>query len=194
MRRCHRFNPPKVGRLGGARHSSPVKRTCFVLLTPLLGGCLESTGEADFAMSPWVPPEGYSVPAVRAARPFTGPLDRKDVEQTVEAGLGRFLQRVDVEPSFRGQSFQGFRIVLLRPKEFWEGVDLRPGDVVTQVNGMPIGRETQAYRAFVGLLTADHLRVSYVRGGRDRQLYYDILPRYQGDPQNDSASRPSRRF
>jgi hypothetical protein len=45
----------------------------------------------------------------------------------------------------RSANSKAFRIVALRPHEFWHGVDLAPGDVVTSVNGMPIERETQAY-------------------------------------------------
>jgi type II secretory pathway component PulC len=95
--------------------------------------------------------------------------------EVVQAGLGRFLQKVDVEPSFASGRFQGFRIVELRPGAFWQDVDLRPGDVVLRVNGMPIERETQAYDAFQSLRTANELRVEYLRAGQPRALVYPIL-------------------
>lgn len=96
---------------------------------------------------------------------------------TVDAGLGRFLQRVDVEAALDNGQFRGFRIVSLQPPEFWRGVDLEPGDVVTSVNGMPIERETQAYDAFTSLKQAKKLEVSYLRGGRERKLVYSIVAR-----------------
>jgi type II secretory pathway component PulC len=92
----------------------------------------------------------------------------------VDAGLGRFLQRVDVEPSFAAGQFQGFRIVALRPPAFWRSVDLRPGDIVLQVNHMPIERETQAYDAFQTLRASPELRVDYLRDGQPRVLRYAI--------------------
>jgi type II secretory pathway component PulC len=101
-------------------------------------------------------------------------LERAQVNAVVSQGLGRFLQKVDVEPSFAGGRFQGFRIVALRPAEFWQGVNLKPGDVVTQVNGLPIERETQAYDAFQSLRAAPELRVDYLRAGEPRVLLYPI--------------------
>lgn len=92
----------------------------------------------------------------------------------VDAGLGRFLQKVDVEPSFAGGRFQGFRIVELRPGAFWQSVDLRPGDVVLRINELPIERDKQAYDAFQTLRTAKELRVDYLRDGQPRSLLYPI--------------------
>lgn len=114
--------------------------------------------------------------AAVAARPHgANALARRDVVATVDAGLGRFLQRVDVEPSLRDGRFQGFRIVELRPPQFWQGVNLRPGDVVTQVNGQAIETEMQAFAVFESLKTAPALRVSYVRDGQARELVYPIV-------------------
>lgn len=120
-----------------------------------------------------------------AARPRARALARRDVVATVKAGLGRFLQRVDVEPSLRDGRFQGFRILELKPPDFWQGVDLRPGDVITRVNGRPIETEMQAFAVFQSLKTASALRVSYVRDGQPRQLVYAIV----GTPA--FASRPA---
>jgi S1-C subfamily serine protease len=118
--------------------------------------------------------------------PPTGSLWRDEVHATVDAGLGWFLQRVDVEPSLEAGRFRGFRVVRLKPTDFWQGVDLRPGDVVVSVNGMPIERETQAYDAFVALKKADELRVRYLRGGRARELVYRIV-----DAPPDAAGKPA---
>lgn len=104
-----------------------------------------------------------------------GALLRADVKQTVEDGLGYFLQRVSVDPEIVGGKFQGFRIVELRPAEFWEGVDLKPGDVVTRVNGQSIERDIEAYNAFQSLLAAPALRVSFIRGGSPRELVFAIV-------------------
>lgn len=109
------------------------------------------------------------------ATPPPGSLFRTDVNRAVEDGLGYFLQRVSVDPEIVAGKFQGFRIVELRPAEFWEGVDLKPGDVVTRVNGQSIERDIEAYNAFQGLLSAPSLRVSFVRGGSARELVFAIV-------------------
>jgi type II secretory pathway component PulC len=104
-------------------------------------------------------------------------LQRKDVIRTLDAGLGHFFQKIDVEPSFAQGRFQGFRVVELRPASFWQGVDLQPGDVVLSVNGMPIERDKQAYDAAQSLRTAKELRVDYLRDDAPRSLVYPIVDR-----------------
>ncbi len=144
-----------------------MRRLALLFLVPY--GCATSGAPAP---APPKPPERPAI--VRPAAPATVTLRRQDVVQVVDAGLGRFLQKVDVEPSFAKGRFQGFRIVELRPGSFWQRVDLRPGDVVLSVNGMPIERDKQAYDAFQTLRTASELRVDYLRDGQPRSLVYPI--------------------
>ncbi len=93
-------------------------------------------------------------------------------------GLGAFLQRVELDdrPVLAGGAFRGFRIRALHDDAFWKGVDLRPGDVVTSVNGFPIERPEQAQVAFDSLQVASELRVTYDRDGSARELVYMINP------------------
>jgi S1-C subfamily serine protease len=115
---------------------------------------------------------------VEADRPLPGTLWREDVDAAIKAGVGRFLHdHLEVEPAFDNGAFAGFRVVRLEPPEFWRGVDLAPGDVVTSVNGLPIERETQAHEALLALKTAKELRVTYLRGGEERTLVFAIVPR-----------------
>ena len=92
-------------------------------------------------------------------------------------GLGVFLQRVDVDeqPVMTGGRFHGFRIAGLRDAGFWSGVDLKPGDVVTAVNGMPIERPEQAQTALESLEAAKELRVAFERDGQPHELVYAIV-------------------
>jgi type II secretory pathway component PulC len=142
-----------------------------VLALALASAC---GGSSDFAESP------DSVSAEPAAAVDKRPketLYRDEVDSMVDSGLGRFLQRVEVEAALDNGKFKGFRILTLYPPSFWQEVDLKPGDVVTRVNGMPIERETQAYDAFVALKKSNELRVSYRRGAQDRTLVYKIVAR-----------------
>ncbi len=121
--------------------------------------------------------EPASKPSLAAPARPPGVLYRDDVNHTVDEGLGYFLQRVTVEPEVIGGKFQGFRVVDLRPAEYWTSVDLMPGDVVTAVNGLPIERDIDAYQAFQGLRTASELRVTLYRGGAKRELSFAIVDR-----------------
>lgn len=126
-------------------------------------------------------------PAAAEPQPPPGAVWREDVHAVVDGGLGRFLGNVDVEPVVAEGRFRGFRVVELRPVETWTAVDLRPGDVVTSLNGMPIERETEAYDAFVALKTAKEIRVRYERSGEVRELVYAIVARDAPAPARAAA-------
>lgn len=94
----------------------------------------------------------------------------------LDAGFARFLQTLDVQPSLDAGRFRGWAIVELRSEQLFGGIDLKEGDVVTSVNGMPIERETEAWDAFESLRAADRITVAYARAGTSRTLSYRIVP------------------
>jgi len=138
----------------------------------LLSACGTDIEDVPLKM-PGTEPMPIAISKPKPAPP--GMLFRADVTATVDHGLGYFLQRVSVEPEVQAGKFQGFRVVDLEPPAFWQGVDLRPGDVVTEVNGMSIERDIDAYQAFISLKSAPALRVTYLRAGVPRQLTYAIV-------------------
>ena len=106
-----------------------------------------------------------------------GALRRADVHEVVRKGVGAFLQHVELDtdhPAFENGQFKGFRILALRG-DFWRGVDLRPGDVVTRVNGFPLAHPEDAQQALESLDVASELRVRYERAGEVRELRYGIV-------------------
>ena len=98
------------------------------------------------------------------------------VHDVVSQGLGSFLQHVEIsdQPVLAAGKFHGFKIAALRDA-FWQGVDLKPGDVVTSVNGFPIEHPEQAQTAFESLEVSSELRVAYERDGQPRELVYAIV-------------------
>jgi type II secretory pathway component PulC len=114
-----------------------------------------------------------AVPA--APRPPKGTLFRGDVNALIDRGFPDFLQRVDVDPRLVDGQFRGWSIVNLNPTDFWSGVDLKPGDIVTRVNDLPIERETEAFDAFESLKQSDGLRVAFQRDGQNRLLEYKFV-------------------
>jgi general secretion pathway protein C len=166
-------------------------RIALLLLSAALaagcGGSLMDEPVENAASAPEVPD-----PTTGRVTPPPGSLFRDDVAATVNQGLGYFLQRVSVDAEVVDGKFHGFRIVELRPMEFWQGVDLRPGDVATQVNGMSIERDIDAYQAFQSLRTAPALRVTFTRGGAPHELVYSIIePRGKSSvPKTKAAPAP----
>lgn len=157
-----------------------------LLIILLFGACRH--GET---LPPEAPPPRPSVKpaAPLPSRPPLGTLFREDVDSGLSAGLGRFLQHVQVEPALDEGRFLGWEILELNPPAFWRGIDLFPGDVVTRVNGLPIEREFEAYTAFISLKNASELRVNLERGGEPRELVLKIVPRVGGGAKPELSPR-----
>ena len=147
---------------------------CFsgLVLSAFAVACGESLMDEPLEVPPQPAPARSTAP--ESPKAVTN-LAREDVDRTVRAGLGYFLQHASLEPQIVDGKFVGFRVVELKPNDFWAGVDVRPGDVVTSVNGLPIERDIDAYNAFQSLLRAKALRVKLLRGGRERELVYPIV-------------------
>jgi type II secretory pathway component PulC len=97
------------------------------------------------------------------------------VVDALSRGLGAFLARVEVEPSLAQGRFHGWRIIALGgPEADWEGIDLAPGDVVTDVNGRKVERPEEALSSWQSLAVAKELRIGRERRGERRELVYPI--------------------
>jgi hypothetical protein len=108
-----------------------------------------------------LPPEGY-----------VGVIDRAGLVLIIDAGLGRFFQKVHVSPQLDSGKFVGFKIASIDPA--WSEVPLQAGDVVQSVNGLPIERPEQAMAAFEQLRGADELVLALSREGVDAVLRFRI--------------------
>lgn len=102
-----------------------------------------------------------------------------------------FLQKLKVEANVRDGKFAGWIVRALYPRDFWDGVDLQTGDVITQVNDKPIERDIQAFEVFQSLKTAPRLRVRYVRDGETRTLDYEIIERGASAPVASASTQPA---
>ena len=145
------------------------------LLLPLTAAACASSERAA-PVDP-APAAKAAPPAAPAPKVLDHTVARSAVRAVVSAGLGMFLRRIDLDdqPVFVAGKFHGFRIARLRDPQFWSGVDLNPGDVVTSVNGLPIERPDQAETAFESLEVASELRVALEREGQPRELVYPIV-------------------
>lgn len=113
----------------------------------------------------------------RAASALPAPeaLDRSDLDLVLGRGIAAFLQAVGVEEDLRNGRFVGFRITSIDAERAWPtSVDLRVGDTVTSINGMPIERPEQAFRIWEEMRVASELRVDYLRGSERRVLRFAV--------------------
>lgn len=100
---------------------------------------------------------------------------REQVMAVMSPGLGAFLQRLHVQSVMNRDKFHGFRILELKgDPAFWKDVDIKPGDVVTSINEMPIGHYDEAMRVWDSLPLADSIVIAYEREQKPRVLRIEI--------------------
>jgi S1-C subfamily serine protease len=167
----------------------------FCAVTVLSGCASHPYPDVDEPMPP--PEPGRPAPAAAKRPSAITAFQRADVERVIDAGLGRFLTHVTLEPRLSAGRFAGWSIVALDPPDAWSGIDLRPGDVVTKVNGMAIEREMEAFDAFQAVRQASTLEVSYLRQDQARRLRIEIvgapspaLPKAPPAPKSAAAKNP----
>ena len=151
----------------------PSSRAPFLVLLLILCACGESTAPARTAQDAAGAKPIASAPPAAATGPVTS-LTRAQVKETISRGLGVFLQNVTLDdwPVMHDGKFHGFKIRAINPD--W-AVDLRPGDVVTRVNGIVPEHPEDADAALRSLEKAAALKVELEREGKRRTLELPII-------------------
>jgi hypothetical protein len=128
--------------------------------------------------------------ATAPARPVAPPghLLRAEVDQIlVSQGPPWLLRRVLSEEVMRADGkFAGWRLVGL-PEE-WRDVDLKPGDIVSRVNGLPLETPDQFWEAWKSMAGAMAVNISLTRDGAPRQV---VLP-IDGPPSPETSRALAR--
>jgi type II secretory pathway component PulC len=101
-------------------------------------------------------------------------LSRPSVVEVINQGLGYFMQNVHVKArKDAANKFIGWEIQQL-DGAMWTSVDLKPGDIVTKINGQSIETPDAARTVFRSLAVASELRVEFLRDGQPHELRYEI--------------------
>jgi type II secretory pathway component PulC len=105
-----------------------------------------------------------------------GTISRAEVARVRDMGLGYFLQHIEVEAALKEGAFTGWQVKALRETSEWAGYDLRVGDVVSRINGLPIERPKQASDALKACAIAPAIVVTGERAGAPLVLRIPIVP------------------
>ena len=144
--------------------------------------CLLAAGSLAIVLSACheaPPPSAPNAPAkpaagASAASSAPGRLQRAEVDQVlVQQGPPWVLRRVlSEEVMGRDGKFAGWRLVGL-PEE-WRALDLRPGDIVMRVNGLPIETPGQAFDAWRSVAKHPAIKITLTRDGARREIAIPI--------------------
>lgn len=127
--------------------------------------------------SPPAPPPAKAEVAIPRTR--TGTISRTRLLQVLDAGVGGFLTKVEVEAYFEERSFWGWQVV--RYDNVW--VDVLPGDIITSINDKRIETPAQVQALWQSLRDAEVIVVSAFRHEKPFELRFTV----QGDA---TASTP----
>ncbi|XXY47420.1 serine protease [Sorangium sp. So ce269] len=169
----------------------------------MLGACLSLSvlagcgGQQAAGRAAAPAPRAPSAAPARQAAP-AGQLARADVERVLRQGPPWILRRVPVEEVIRAGAFIGWKILALPPD--WSGIELKPGDVVTHVNGTALERPDDLFAAYRALASANEVKIAYEREGAARELVMPIfgppsketLQAFESDspPRRPTTARP----
>jgi general secretion pathway protein C len=131
------------------------------------GGVLESvflpksTG-SSLAMAPPPPPPTGNEAVVERMR------------QMVSSDPGIIGQLMRPQAVFAGGKMRGFRVYPGANRQAFARLGLRPGDMVTAINGTPLDDKDRAQEVFNTLSSSTEARVSLTRNGRQQELVLNL--------------------
>ncbi len=154
-----------------AARSSVVVAIAFVAL-----GCGEGAMPKEPAAPATTAAPAPVTPAAEIRYEKITKVRRAEVAERMKTGVGRFLYdgKIDLDPNpvRKNGRFHGLRLVSFRPD--WD-VGLRPGDVITKVNGIRIETPFDAQDALEALAKVQAVRVDYDRDGKPEVLELPIV-------------------
>lgn len=142
----------------------------------------EPTAPAELGAAATPAAEVAAVPAPPAEpAPLPDTVDGPDIPRhalllVLEQGVGRFLQKVSIEPHLERGRFVGWRILELfdHEPELSRGV-LLPGDTLVRVNGQSVERPEQFKNVWDSLATESQLVLQVIRAGKQSEVRHRIV-------------------
>ncbi len=89
---------------------------------------------------------------------------------------GSVFRLLRLIPTRQDGQFVGFRVYPARDRALFARVGLRPGDLVTAVNGIPLDDARNSMHALQALRSANSIQLSVLRGGQPVSLNLDLNP------------------
>ncbi len=118
--------------------------------------------------------EGEDAETIRQVDDTSWIVDRREVEQAT-ANLSQLITQIRVVPNLdANRQADGFKVFSIRPGSLFSKIGLRNGDILKEVNGIPMSGVDQAYQALTGLQGESSIQVNLVRQNEPVTLSYEI--------------------
>lgn len=105
-----------------------------------------------------------------AVVPSADPRQLSAIRDTVLSNPQDAMKLINAQPVMEGGQLKGYRVNPGRDRQLFNSVGLRPGDIVTSVNGIALNDMSQMGALFQQLTSAPRLDVTIERRGQQTQL------------------------
>jgi general secretion pathway protein C len=112
----------------------------------------------------------FQVPVAATTAPTAEPPLAESVQRLIESGPEVVGEMIRPMPDFANGQLRGFRVYPGRDRRMFAKLGLQPGDLVTQINGVPLTDAQRGMEILRGLGNAGQANVTVERGGNVQQL------------------------
>lgn len=99
---------------------------------------------------------------------------KRDTIKQVLGNPGKFKDGTKPIPNYKGGKINGFKLVGMKPGSVYYDLGIRPGDIITSVNGKPLNGPNAALELVSGVNTLKKVDIEVERNGSSRKLQYNI--------------------
>lgn len=125
-------------------------------------------------------------PTATAARArFTRPAAAQTIRDVAQNASLTLTDVIRPQPVFKDGQQQGYRVYPGRQRQQFARLGLRPGDLVTQINGMALNDPARGMEIFRSLADATSVSVTVERNGQMEVLTLDTSTLQQATTSND---------
>jgi len=145
------------------------------------GGVLEALRlPKEFAGNPAAAPRA----ANRRSNPATA-----NVQQLLSQNAATFTEIIRPQPFMPNGQLKGYRVFPGRNRQQFIALGLRPGDLVTEINGVALNNPTQGMEVFRSLGESSQVSVTIERNGRPQVLNLDSSKLSAANPTGNTGAQ-----
>jgi general secretion pathway protein C len=130
-------------------------------------------GVAEVLRLPRLSGEGGTTPVMSTPRAIPA-VTPSNVQEMVQQNAGTFLDVIRPQPYMPNGQLKGYRIYPGPQRQQFSALGLRPGDLVTEINGTALTNPAQGMEVFRGLGNTTQMTVTVERDGQPQVLTLNL--------------------
>jgi len=100
-------------------------------------------------------------------------ISREEME-SAKANMSQLMTQVRIAPNFTEGKPDGFKLLSIKRGSLFDRLGLRNGDVVRQINGVPLDSPEKALEIYGQLESGQSVSVTILRRGREQSFTYEL--------------------